>query len=519
LRSGHVRILVGLTLAAGAIRFLTLGVQNFDHDEAVTAIRVLQPNLGDTLAIIPGSERTPPLYYLLAWVWSKPFGLSEVGLRSLSALFGMLTVPVVFAIGARLASKRAGLIAAALVAFNPFLIWFSQDARAYALLILLSSLSLLFFVRAWQDEERRDYAAWAGFSALALATHYFAVFPIAVEAAALLVVAVRRRVEAIAAVAATAVVGLALLPLAIHQRGGTHVDPFTSASIARRAVQVGVSFAAGLQPSFGGGGSNSHNVQILATVVLVGALPLAAIALVRQLPAASSRDAIVVFLVGAIGVALPLALALGGIDYFTPHNVAACLVPLLVAAGVGLAIYAPLWRALAVGVTCASFAFLVLLMNTNSHFQRENWAEVSAAIGEFGTPRLIVVSTHADDTVLYYRRQDGIRPFVSEPAYASHLGARQRPVRGVALVREVDVMVPMHGGAESLPPGFKLVASEKVGIRTVRRFRAPRLVAIRLGGLRDELELRKPARVLVEAASVRPERGDGDELRPTPSKS
>ena len=57
--------------------------------------------------------------------------------------------------------RRAGLIAAALVAVSPVLIWFSQDARAYALVFLLTALSFLFFARARRGGARRDLAWWA----------------------------------------------------------------------------------------------------------------------------------------------------------------------------------------------------------------------------------------------------------------------------------------------------------------------------------------------------------------------
>ena len=51
---------------------------------------------------IPTTESTPPLYYVLARGWAVVFGTGEVGLRSLSALLGTLTIPVVYAIGATL---------------------------------------------------------------------------------------------------------------------------------------------------------------------------------------------------------------------------------------------------------------------------------------------------------------------------------------------------------------------------------------------------------------------------------
>jgi uncharacterized membrane protein len=89
-----------------------------------------------------------------------------VGLRSLSALFGTATVPVAYLVGRELIGRRAGLGLAAIVAVEPMLVWYSQDARAYALLVLLSSAALLFLLRARRTGRGRDLAWWAVFSAL-----------------------------------------------------------------------------------------------------------------------------------------------------------------------------------------------------------------------------------------------------------------------------------------------------------------------------------------------------------------
>src|SRR5829696_10318840 len=129
----HRTMLAGIVVLAGVLRFATLDGQSYWFDEATT-VRLLRMNLGDMLAAIPDSESTPPLYYVVAWVWTQIFGTGEVGLRSLSALAGTATVPVVYAIGTRAVSPRAGLIAAGLTAANPLLVWYSQEARAYALL-------------------------------------------------------------------------------------------------------------------------------------------------------------------------------------------------------------------------------------------------------------------------------------------------------------------------------------------------------------------------------------------------
>src|SRR3954452_17215008 len=98
-----------LTVLGAAVRFSTLDVQSFWVDEAVT-VHLMHHSLGGVLSALPDSESTPPFYYVLAWGWSKLFGSGEVGLRSLSALFGAATVPVAYLAGARLVSRRAGLV-------------------------------------------------------------------------------------------------------------------------------------------------------------------------------------------------------------------------------------------------------------------------------------------------------------------------------------------------------------------------------------------------------------------------
>jgi len=108
--------LVLLTVLAGALRFASLDLQSFDFDEAFTVGPALGGSLGHVLDTIPDTESSPPLYFVVAWFWTQVFGLGEVGVRSLSALLGTALVPVVFGATRELAGRRAGLLAAALVA-------------------------------------------------------------------------------------------------------------------------------------------------------------------------------------------------------------------------------------------------------------------------------------------------------------------------------------------------------------------------------------------------------------------
>ncbi len=108
------------------------------------------------------SESAPPLYYALAWLWTQVVGTGELGLRSLSALAGVATVPVAYLLGIELRDRRAGIAAAALVAVNPMLLWYSQEARGYALLVLLTALALLYFLRGRRAPEASGACSGAG---------------------------------------------------------------------------------------------------------------------------------------------------------------------------------------------------------------------------------------------------------------------------------------------------------------------------------------------------------------------
>src|SRR6185503_8508490 len=172
MRAAAVRYgpVVALTLLGAVLRLPTLDRQSFWLDELVTA-SLLDRGLGDVVREIPRTEATPYVYYVVAWLWSSVFGLGEVGLRSLSALAGTATIPVAYGAGVVLVSRRAGIVAAALVATSPFLVWYSQEARSYALFALLGAASVLTCGLALRGE-LRWLAGWCVVGSLTVATHY-----------------------------------------------------------------------------------------------------------------------------------------------------------------------------------------------------------------------------------------------------------------------------------------------------------------------------------------------------------
>jgi len=96
-------------------------------------------------------------------------------LRLPSAVAAVATIPVVYRLGRQLFSPAAGWIAALLIAVQPFHVQYSQEARSYALCLLLASAAFLFFAKAVDGNGFHDWLFYAVFSALAIFTHLYAI--------------------------------------------------------------------------------------------------------------------------------------------------------------------------------------------------------------------------------------------------------------------------------------------------------------------------------------------------------
>lgn len=291
------------TIIGGAARFLTLDTQSFWDDEAFT---VFLTRLGfvDMLQTVPETEASPHLYYVLAWGWAQIFGAGEWGLRSLSALLGTATIPIVYLAARTIGSRRGAAIAAFLVAGSPLLVWYSQEARTYALFEFLSALSFLAFARALQGEER-SLIWWAATAGLALAAHYFAIFIVAPEAAWLLFSLGVRRATVLAA-GTVAAVGAALLPLALHQSPGA--GGVLNAPLDERVAKVPLQLLVG----YGVSAITFGKLAAAASVLLVG---LAVWLLIARSPPKIQRGAALAAAVATFAVVVPIIAAYAGIDY------------------------------------------------------------------------------------------------------------------------------------------------------------------------------------------------------------
>jgi len=124
-------------------------------------------------------------YYVLLHFWMK-LGDSEFFLRSLSVGFSVATVPFLYAVGSRLFGRHAGLIAAWLLAINAYHIRYAQEARAYALAMLLTTISTYLLVRNVDEPQTASWTLYGVCLALLIYSHILGLLIVLAHGAALL---------------------------------------------------------------------------------------------------------------------------------------------------------------------------------------------------------------------------------------------------------------------------------------------------------------------------------------------
>lgn len=385
---------LALLLAAAALRFRNLDAQSLWLDEGMT-VSFINLGLERLWEITFAREPNPPLYYFLLWGWVQLWGQSEGALRGLSAVFGVLTVLPVYGLARDSAGTRAGLLAGAITLASPFLLWYSQEARAFALLGLLSA-TLLYLT--YSAQARRPSAAllasWGLCAALTCYTHIYGAFTVAACALALLVAGrgpLRWRLVSV------------LVPAALYA-------PWVIATLLQSAAARGWRAPVGPDEMLG---------RALAAVVhhevLDGWIGIAAVlglggAAVLGLATTDRRTALLL----GLAIAVPLAAAYG-LSFFKPifaeRYVIPIAPPLFVAAAIGILSAARWFRPLPalaalglVGLLAASlFAF------EQPRFAKENFRAAAAHVAERADPDDVVlfVAEFSQHPFRYYYRGQG----------------------------------------------------------------------------------------------------------------
>lgn len=463
----HLFILAGIVLLGGLLRFATLGDQSFRYDESVTVLRIIQPDLFDTIGAVPGSESSPPLYYALAWLWSLPFGTGEVAIRSLSALFGSVAIAVVYLASVSLGlSRRSGLLAALLVAVSPVLIWFSQDARVYSLVFLLAALGLWLFARALRTPTPGRLVLWAVVSGLAMMTHYFAGFLVLAEAILLLALVANRKWTLIS-IGVAGLFVLAVAPVGIEQATNAHASWIGDQPRIERIERL-VAQAIGQDTGDAHGNRPVWRIP-LAIPILISLAGLAILFLLGN--RRERRGAGLAAIIGATGIGIPLLVGLVGTDYFNGRNSVAALAPLIVLLGAGFGVERARWFGPAAGCLLAAFALAFSIdVFRQERLQREDFRGIAKEVGAPPREGALVTIRYASNVPLLY--------------YLDLCKARARtlPLREITLVGSAEAA--RRNARRILPGQFRETGSRAVSYNyTATIWEAPRPVPVPLAVL------------------------------------
>jgi 4-amino-4-deoxy-L-arabinose transferase-like glycosyltransferase len=439
--------LAAAVAVATVLRFWKIGSRALWYDELSTAW-VVRVRLVDLLAEIKWREGTPPLYFVSEWVWIRVFGRGDAALRAPSALVGVLTVVVVYALVVELRlTRRTARIAALLVAFNPLLIWYSREARAYSLFAFLVACSLLCLARALRRHDPLDHLLWGLVAVAAFATHYFAPFVLIPQAAWLATRLwrsprwrSRRRRNAALAFGPLAVTGPVLVVTAIAQKSQAQ-DWIADIPLSLRLAETGRTFLIG--PS-----QPTDRLWMLSLVPLAYAAVAAAGTRHRrrrEVAAAMTTMAAASFL-----------LSVAAVPFFVGRNAIGTVVILTVPVAIGLAARRDAVATLATVALCGIWLVTTVWVGIEPDLQKADWKKLTATIDErmVETDTVVVLGNSLGLPMQRYglpgsrrlTRRETVA--VQEIVLIIHMGESRRCARWVGAVCDVYVW-------PRLPDAFK----------------------------------------------------------------
>ena len=343
-------------------------------------------------------DGSPPLYYLLLHLWMQAFGVTETATHALSLVFALLSIPIALWAAGSVFGRRVGWIAAGLATLNPFITYYAQETRMYAIAVVLSMLLAATFIHAFVD--RRPRFAWAFGVVLAamLYTHNWAIF---LGGGTVVAFALLWRWSApedrrallglgLRGYGIAALLYLPWVPTLIHQA------LYTGAPWAERPGVVDLLY--GLRFIFGGATAG-------LVVLLIAGNGIAALVRGRR----DDRVAALLVLTASAVVLAWLASQLS--PAFANRYFASFVGPTLILAAVGLGAAGRLGL-----VTLAVLAVLWFDPRVGALTHKSNVRSVSASIQALVTPGDLVVSTHPEQLPLVsYYLPRGVR-------YANSLG-------------------------------------------------------------------------------------------------
>ena len=167
----------GLTLVALVLRLVGANGELW-LDEMYASILSFRRSFVGLLTVYEGDNQHP-LYSLLAHLGIVMFGESPLAIRLPALLFGTASIPLLYLLGARIASRREGLMAAAILSVSYHHVWFSQNARGYTMLAFWTMLTTYLLYRGIRECSASKFVAYGVVAALGIYTHLTMIFLVA----------------------------------------------------------------------------------------------------------------------------------------------------------------------------------------------------------------------------------------------------------------------------------------------------------------------------------------------------
>jgi 4-amino-4-deoxy-L-arabinose transferase-like glycosyltransferase len=444
-----------IALAGVAVRLLVLQ-ESMLADELSSYWIVSGNDLSGVVSTVKSdAEITPPLFFVLSWLATQIELTPEMS-RLPSLLAGTATIPVIYLLGLRTVGRSAALAATAFVSLSPFMIYYSAEARGYALMMLLVALSTLSLLLAIDTRRASWWVAYAVCSSAAVYTHYTCVFALGAQYVWVLWSHPEARGRATLANLAAAV---AFLPWLSGMRADldspttkilSALTPFDLESIRVSLSHVAIGYPYSIL-----------SLRELPGLVAVGSFGLAVcVALVAVVARAWKRrigpsdlDRRLVLMV-LVALSVPLCEALlsaVSTNIFGGRNLAAAWPSFALALGALLVASGRRLRYLTVGLALACFAIGAARMLQEAN-QRPDYQAVADAIDADGRPGDVVV----DAAVLSPGPLSPLEVALQEPRRVMRFGAPDQRERPFGVFDQVVPRSQVIGNAAAAAAGGRI---------------------------------------------------------------
>ena len=420
-------------------RLFRLGSQSIWGDESLT---LLKYTTGNSFAEVWGhiwhAAVHPPLYFMIAHYWYL-LGKSEFMLRFPSALFGIICIPVMYALTNRLFGRATASISALVVALSPIAIWYSQEARMYNLQILLGLLATLYFVKLWRERRAVDGVLYVLFLVAGLFTHMATLSLVAGHGLFAVLASIKTPKRLAVWVGIYLLVIAAFSPWLMnmvhtrqHSTGGVHLGyerPTSITDIGYGFYTFCVGYSVGpsvaeLHERVGLAALKPYMLLIVLIVLVFGCLAILGLVRSRKYNPGAFLLLLTLLLVPAALAGLASLLPRIPLN---PRYMLVSVIPfwILLALGIQSALQRPAFRVLPVAVL-----LLTGLAVSNYYFQPKYWKQdvrsAVAVVDHNARPGdvIIISSIELGGPFIYYHDKNGV-PYFGYPSRTGRIDSRK----------------------------------------------------------------------------------------------